>query len=84
MENYFKKSDGIFLLYNIKDKSSFESVKGWIESINDSLDIFKEKKYALVLIGNKSDFEEEDILERKVTEYEAKLLCNEHDIVWGG
>ena len=84
MENYFKKSDGIFLLYNIKDKSSFESVKGWIESINDSLDIFKEKKYALVLIGNKSDFEEEDILERQVTEYEAKLLCNEHYIFWGG
>ena len=84
MENYFKKSDGIFLLYNIKDKSSFESVKGWIESINDSLDIFKEKKYALVLIGNKSDFEKEDILERQVNEYEAKLLCDEHDIFWGG
>ena len=83
MENYFKKSDGIFLLYNIKDKSSFESVKGWIESINDSLDIFKEKKYALVLIGNKSNFEEEDILERQVPEYEAKLLCDEYDIFWG-
>ena len=38
----------------------------------------------MVLIGNKSDFEEEDILERQVTEYEAKLLCDEHNIFWGG
>ena len=82
--NYFKGTDGIFLLYNIKDKSSFESVKYWIKCIKDFIDIDKEKKYALVLIGNKFDFEEEDILERQVTENEAKLLCDEYDIFWGG
>ena len=83
--NYYKGSDGIFFLYDITDKYSFESVENWIGNIKkDSLVYNIKEKYAFVLIGNKYDFEEEDNLERKVTEYEAKRLCDEYDMIWGG
>ena len=52
-KKYYKGSDGIFLLYDITEKSSFESVENWIESIKDSLDYNNEEKYVIVLIGNK-------------------------------
>ena len=83
-KNYYKGSDGIFLLYDITEKSSFESVENWIESIKDSLDYNNEEKYGIVLIGNKLDLIEEGILERQVTEDEAKLMCEKYDMIWGG
>ena len=82
--NYYKGSDGIFLLYDITDKSSFENVKTWIESIKDSLGRNKDSKYAVVLIGNKLDLAEENPDDRQVTEEEAQKICKEYEMIWGG
>ena len=82
--NYYKGSDGIFLLYDITDKSSFENVKTWIESIKDSLGRNKDSKYAVVLIGNKLDLAEENPDDRQVTEEEAQKICKENEMIWGG
>ena len=82
--NYYKESDGILLLYDITDKTSFEHVKSWIESIKDTLGKKKESKYSIILIGNKLDLVEENSNERKVTEDEAKQICKEYEMKWGG
>ena len=79
-----KQKFNISLFDNITEKSSFESVENWIESIKDSLDYNNEEKYGIVLIGNKLDLIEEGILERQVTEDEAKLMCEKYDMIWGG
>ena len=82
--NYYKGADGILLIYDIDDKSSFESIEMWIESIRQNMGSNDVSKYAMVLIGNKSDLIEEEIKERKVTEDEAKQICEKYDIIWGG
>ena len=82
--NYYKGSDGIFLLYDITDKTSFEHVKTWIDSIRESLGKNKDAKYVIILIGNKLDLIEEGIEERQVSEDEAKKICEEYDMKWGG
>ena len=56
----------------------------WIESIRQNMGSNDVSKYAMVLIGNKSDLIEEEIKERKVTEDEAKQICEKYDIIWGG
>ena len=82
--NYYKEADGILLIYDIDDKSSFESIEMWIESIRQNMGSNDVSKYAMILIGNKSDLIEEEIKERKVTEDEAKQICEKYDIIWGG
>ena len=39
--NYYKGSDGIFLIYDIDDKGSFESIESWIESVQDCLGVIQ-------------------------------------------
>ena len=84
--SYIKPTDGIFLIYDITNIYTFSSVKDWIDSINESLSLYckKEKKHAIFLIGNKLDLVEKQIKERQVFEDEAKELCNQNDIIWGG
>ena len=84
--NYYKGTDGVLLIYDITDKSSFDSTKNWIENIREALGIIKNKdaKYAIILIGNKLDLVVEDPDRRKVTEDEAKKMCEEYDMIWGG
>jgi len=83
--NYFKGTDGILLIYDITDKSTFESVEQWIKSIREAIgDNSSESKYAIVLIGNKSDLVEEEIKEREVSGDEAKKICEKYEMLWGG
>ena len=82
--NYYKGAHGILLLYDISDKSSFENVKTWIDSIKETLGKTKDVKYAIILMGNKLDLIEEGIEERQVNEDDAKKICEEYEMIWGG
>lgn len=81
--NYYKSAEGILLLYDITNRNSFESVESWIEQIKSSISGKLQSDYLIILIGNKLDLVKENISERKVTEKEAKDLCNKYDIIWG-
>ena len=80
--SYYKGSDGILLVYDITNRESFDSIQMWIDTVKSELIDFK--TYVIVLIGNKSDLIEEDQNLRTVTEDEAKELCDENEIFWGG
>ena len=82
--NYYKASDGILLVYDITDRDSFENVESWISSLKDTLGNIQDSKYVVILIGNKLDLVEKDESNRKVTEEEAKKICEQHHMLWGG
>ena len=77
--NYYKDADACLFIYDITDKSSFVSVKSWIENIKQSSSFMIK-----ILIGNKLDLVEENPENRYVTEDEAKQMCDEYDIIYGG
>ena len=71
-QTYYKGAIGVVLVYSITDLNSFNNVKNWIKQIYEhtSPDIKK------VLIGNKSDLEDE----RKVSTEAGKKLAAEFNM----
>jgi small GTP-binding protein len=82
--SYYKGTDGILLLYDITDRTSFDNIEMWVDGIIDSMGNKAESKYAIILIGNKLDLVQEDESKRKVTEEEAKEICDKYKMIWGG
>ena len=80
--SYYKSSQGLILMYDITKKESFDNVENWIENVNDSLGDVND--YLLVLLGNKLDLVKEKPNLREVKEEDAKNICKEKNIYWGG
>ena len=82
--SYYKGSDAAILIYDITDKKTFNHVKEWIESIQNSLGNLNNNNYIIFLMGTKIDLVESQKKEREVEEEEAKNKCKEYKIEWGG
>ena len=82
---YIKHSDGIIIMYDLTNRNSFDSIENWINIIKELIPSFDGiTKYVIMLIGNKLDLIDDKIKTRQVTEEEAKILCEKHNIIWGG
>jgi len=79
---YYKSSQGLLLMYDITKRETFNNVENWIENVNESLG--NNNDYLIVLLGNKVDLVKDNPEARDVTEEEAKKLCEEKNIYWGG
>ena len=66
INKYAKNSSLIILVYDITNRNSFENIDTWINDIKSN-----SKKSKIILVGNKSDLEDE----RAVTEEEGKEKC---------
>ena len=66
--SFYKKADGIILAYDVTDRKSFESLKVWIDSINDYANL----NTPVVIVGNKIDLEDQ----RVVSFQEAQIIAN--------
>ncbi|XP_072016609.1 uncharacterized protein [Amphiura filiformis] len=66
---YFRKADGVLLLYDLSCEKSFLSVKEWIASIREVDD-----QSTIMLVGNKDDL----ISDRQVPRQSALRLAQEH------
>ena len=82
-KNYYRGSDGILLIYDITDKTSFEQVENWINGIKESIGKDTDSKYIIFLIGNKLDLIDEEGSQREVTEQQALEACKKFGMVWG-
>ena len=83
--SYINRSDGIIIMYDITNRNSFDSIENWINIVRESIPSKDGKiKYVTMLIGNKLDLIDNNNNKRQVTEEEAKILCNKHNILWGG
>ena len=83
-KTYFRDSQGIILIYDISNATTFEHVQIWLESIKESLSDWKRSGYIVMLLGNKLDIIEGDLLNRAVLIEEAQRVCSEQGIYWGG
>ena len=83
--NYYRGSDGILLMYDITDKTSFDHVSMWVNSINQTIDNNQGTKYSIILIGNKLDLVSDDDpkKQRQVSEDEAINACEKYNMIWG-
>ena len=61
--NSIRNYDGVFLMYDITDFKSFDSISEWIKNIYEK----KDENFPLILIGNKCDLKDE----REVSEEEG-------------
>ena len=72
--SYIKTCNGIFLIYAINDRKSFENIEIWLNEVEEK------KRYnsnvPLVLIGNKIDLENE----RVVSKEEGEKLAEKYNI----
>jgi len=69
---YLRDSNGIFIVFDLSKKKSFDSLQSWLEEINNA-DI--SKNCVKILIGNKSDFKE-----KEVDENTAKKFAEENNM----
>ena len=89
-KSYINKTDGIILMYDIANRESFDHIENWLESISDILSDWKNEKYLIILLGNKTDLAEndenlsEDEKKRKVTYEEGKQKSEENELFWLG
>ena len=86
-KGYYKDSQALLLMYDITNKSTFESLDKWIMGVRDSLggedDNDKENSnYITILLGNKLDLDEAGL--RKINKEDAEEICKKYDIIWGG
>ena len=65
-KSYFRRADGVVLMYDCTYEKSFLNVRDWINVIMDSSD----KRVPIVLIGNKTDLRDQERKTKKVVEYE--------------
>jgi len=56
-KNYFASADGVLLLYDISKEESFKSIKEWIDSIKENVNL---SEIGLIIVGNKCELPEEE------------------------
>ncbi len=71
---YYKGAKGAFIVYDITRKNSFESIEKWVSDVTAVAD----KKITIVLIGNKSDLEDQ----RQVTKEQGEEKSNKLEIAF--
>ena len=83
-KSYFKRANGVILLYSIIDKKSFNNLPRWLNEVKDVLENHENNKYLIFLIGTKSDITKEDENKREVSVMEASDFCDKNNILWYG
>ena len=83
-KSYYRDSDIIFIIYDITNRKSFDDVESWLDSIIETLSSWKTKKYIITLLGNKLELVENNEKVRQIEEEEARKLCEDKGINWGG
>eukprot|EP00331_Platyophrya_macrostoma_P003503 CAMPEP_0176424454 /NCGR_PEP_ID=MMETSP0127-20121128/10845_1 /TAXON_ID=938130 /ORGANISM="Platyophrya macrostoma, Strain WH" /LENGTH=213 /DNA_ID=CAMNT_0017805511 /DNA_START=32 /DNA_END=673 /DNA_ORIENTATION=+ len=68
--SYYKGAQGIMIVYDITDKESFDSVKGWMSEIEK----YAQENVIKILVGNKSDMGDK----RRVTFEEGQEFARQN------
>ena len=69
---FYKQAEGVLLVFDVTDKTSYENLHNWINSIHEHAD----EKIIKYLIANKIDMNEE----RKVTKEEGQKMANQYNM----
>jgi Ras-related protein Rab-6A len=72
--SYIRDSSVAVVVYDVTNRKSFENVSKWIDDVRTE----RGQNVIVVLVGNKTDLEEE----RQVTAVEAEARAQELDVMW--
>ena len=72
----FKGADGIILVYDVTDETSFLKIQDWIEQIMSNIG---EDEISIVLLGNKCDIEERAITKERGQEMAYNLKVDYYE-----
>jgi small GTP-binding protein len=67
-KNYYKKSDGILIIYDVTCKETFRNIPGWMEQIHDGCP----ENAKIILIANKIDLKDKRVVNTEDGEELAK------------
>lgn len=67
-KQFFRKADGVIVMYDITEKQSFTAVRQWLTSINEAAG----EDITIMLLGNKTDKEAERQVQKNMGERLAK------------
>ncbi|KFU92441.1 Ras-related protein Rab-44, partial [Chaetura pelagica] len=73
-KQFFRKADGVVLMYDITSEYSFSDVRYWLSCIQEAAG----DGVAVLLLGNKTD----RAAERRVPTSEGELLAKEHQLMF--
>ena len=73
-KNFYRKADGIIIVYDITNKESFDRIQDWVKSVYDNTDTYKEIQ--MIIVGNKIDLEEK----REVSKEEGMKIVKYFEI----
>ncbi|KFQ99044.1 Ras-related protein Rab-44, partial [Opisthocomus hoazin] len=73
-KQFFRKADGVVLMYDITSEYSFSDVRYWLSCIQEGA----EDGVAILLLGNKTDC----AAERQVPAKEGERLAKEHQLMF--
>uniref|UniRef100_A0A6G1S6E2 Ras and EF-hand domain-containing protein n=1 Tax=Aceria tosichella TaxID=561515 RepID=A0A6G1S6E2_9ACAR len=76
--SYFRKADGIILMYDVTEKRSYLNVRNWMSTIADTA----AENVAVLLVGNKIDLRVNDNKTKCVPTEEGFRLAREYGIVF--
>ena len=83
-KSYYKRANGVILLYSIIDKRSFDNLSKWLNEVKEVLDNHEKGKYLIFLIGTKYDIVKDNEDKRQVTVNEASEFCDKNNLLWYG
>ena len=83
-KSYYKRANGVILLYSIIDKRSFDNLSKWLNEVKEVLDNHEKDKYLIFLIGTKYDIVKDNEDKRQVTVNEASDFCDKNNLLWYG
>ncbi|XP_072700819.1 ras-related protein Rab-44 [Ciconia boyciana] len=73
-KQFFRKADGVVLMYDVTSEYSFSNVRYWLSCIQEGA----EDGVAILLLGNKTDC----AAERRVPTKEGERLAKEHQLMF--
>ncbi|KAL7641872.1 UNVERIFIED_CONTAM: hypothetical protein RMT77_007746 [Armadillidium vulgare] len=75
-KSYFRRADGVLLLYDVTSERSFLNVRQWLQNIEETC----ESGVPIIICGNKKDLKESHISEgfTVVTRPDGEKLAKEH------
>lgn len=85
-KQFFRKADGVVVMYDITERQSFTAVRQWLTSINEAAG----DGITIMLLGNKTDKEEERQVQKSMGERLAKdcqmpffecSACSGHNVI---
>ncbi|XP_069752816.1 EF-hand calcium-binding domain-containing protein 4A [Narcine bancroftii] len=75
-KQYFRKADGVLVMYDVTSEASFTAVRNWMTSVEEGID----ERAVVCLLGNKIDVLNSDT--QRVSKVESERLAKEYNAVF--